>query len=144
MVVEGIGLHVEDILVSLVLSIIISWTFGILTHEENQYSYVYKILGQLFLSKALKQTKAGPRSSETLFPVNYQFIIFYLIHESCLKTYIYIGLESQGFRLISKLNNKLFTEPVPDLNYTFPYSMKAFLLHVKAIIFYKFKSLQFR
>ena len=44
-VVEGIGLHVEDILVSLVLSIIISWTFRILAHEENQYSYVYKILG---------------------------------------------------------------------------------------------------
>ena len=35
-VVEGIGLHVEDILVSLVLSIIISWTFRILAHEENQ------------------------------------------------------------------------------------------------------------
>ena len=42
-VVEGIGLHVEDILVSLVLSIIISWTFRILAHEEDQYSYVYKI-----------------------------------------------------------------------------------------------------
>ena len=34
MVVEGIGLHVEDILVSLVISIIISWTFRILAHEE--------------------------------------------------------------------------------------------------------------
>ena len=42
MVLEGIGLHVEDILVSLVLSIIISWTFRILAHEENQYSFVYK------------------------------------------------------------------------------------------------------
>ena len=62
MVVEGISLHVEDILVSLVLPIIISWTFRILAHEENQYSYVYKILGH-FLSQALKQTKAGPRSS---------------------------------------------------------------------------------
>ena len=47
-VVEGIGLHVEDILVSLVLSIIISWTFSILAHEENQYSYLYKILGHFF------------------------------------------------------------------------------------------------
>ena len=47
--VEGIGLHVEEILVSLVLSIIISWTFRILVHEENQYNYVYKILGQLFV-----------------------------------------------------------------------------------------------
>ena len=36
MVVEGI--HVEDIseLVSLVLSLIISWTFRILAHEEDQ------------------------------------------------------------------------------------------------------------
>ena len=52
MVVEGIGLHAEYILVSSVLSIIISWTFRILTHDENQCSYVYKILGH-FLSKAL-------------------------------------------------------------------------------------------
>ena len=38
MVVEGI--HVEDIfeLVSLVLSLIISWTFRILAHEEDQYT----------------------------------------------------------------------------------------------------------
>ena len=50
MVVEGIGLRVEDILVSLVLSIIISWTFWVPSHEENQYSlYVYKILGQIFV-----------------------------------------------------------------------------------------------
>ena len=49
MVVKGIGLHVEDMLASLVLSIIISWTLRILTHEENQYSYVYKILGQFFV-----------------------------------------------------------------------------------------------
>ena len=48
-VVEGIGIHVEDILVSLVLSIIISWTPSILAHEENQYSYVYKIVGQFFV-----------------------------------------------------------------------------------------------
>ena len=66
MIVEGIGPHVEDMLVFLVLSIIISQTFRILTHEENQYSYAYKILGH-FLSKVLKQTKAGPRSSELLF-----------------------------------------------------------------------------
>ena len=39
MVVEGIGLHVEDILVSLVL------LFRILAHEENQYGYVCNILG---------------------------------------------------------------------------------------------------
>ena len=49
-VVEGIGLHVEeDILVSLVLPIIISWTFRILAHEENQYNYVYTILGQFYV-----------------------------------------------------------------------------------------------
>ena len=48
-VVKGIGLHVEDILVSLVLSIIISWTFRILAHEGNHYSYVYKILGHCFV-----------------------------------------------------------------------------------------------
>ena len=68
MQVEGIGLHVEDILVSLILSMIISWTFRILHHEKNQYSYVYKMLGH-FLSKALKQTKAVPRSLETPFLV---------------------------------------------------------------------------
>ena len=67
-VVEEIGLHVEYILVSMVPSIIISWTFRILAHEENQYSYICKILGN-FLSKALKQTKAGPRSSGTPFLV---------------------------------------------------------------------------
>ena len=49
-VVEGISQHVEDILVSLVLSIIIiPWTFSILTHEENQNSYVYEILGHFFV-----------------------------------------------------------------------------------------------
>ena len=70
MVVEGIGLHVEDILVSLVLSIIISWTFRIMAHEESQYSYIYKMLG-FFLSKALKKTEARPRSSGTPFLVVY-------------------------------------------------------------------------
>ena len=43
MVVEGIGLHVEDILVSLVISIIISWTFRILAHEEDQYTVMFTI-----------------------------------------------------------------------------------------------------
>ena len=61
MVVERI--HVEDIfdLVSSVLSIIISWTFRILAHEEDQYTDI--------LSISLKQTKAGPRSSGTPFIV---------------------------------------------------------------------------
>ena len=36
MVVEWIGLNVKDIFVSLVLSIIISWTFRILAHEERR------------------------------------------------------------------------------------------------------------
>ena len=43
MVVEGIDLHAEDIL------IIKSWTFRIMAHEENQYSYVYKIIDQFFV-----------------------------------------------------------------------------------------------
>ena len=43
MVVEGIGLHVENILISLVLSIIISWTFRILAHEEDQYTVMFTI-----------------------------------------------------------------------------------------------------
>ena len=61
MMVEGI--HVEAIfeLVSLVLPLIISWTFRILAHKEDQYTD--------FLSVALKQTKAGPRSSGTPFLV---------------------------------------------------------------------------
>ena len=57
------GIHVEDIfeLVSLVLSLIISWTFRILAYEEDQYTYV--------LSIALEQTKAGPLNSGTAFLV---------------------------------------------------------------------------
>ena len=57
------GIHDENIfeLVSLVLSLIISWTFRILIHEEDQYTE--------FLSIALKQTKARPRSSGTPFLV---------------------------------------------------------------------------
>ena len=77
-VVEGIGLHIEDILVSLILSIITSWTFRFMAHEENQYSYVYKIMGQ-FLSNALKQTKARPRSSGTPFLVFKYFMPPYTI-----------------------------------------------------------------
>ena len=53
----------------------IFWTFSILAHEENQYSYVYKILGH-FLSKALIQSKARPWSSWTPFVVYYTFILF--------------------------------------------------------------------
>ena len=52
MVVEGI--HIEDIFE--LVSLIISWTFKILAHEEDQYTLI-------LLSVALKQTKAGPRSS---------------------------------------------------------------------------------
>ena len=48
-VVEGIGLNGKDIVVSLVLSIIISLTFRILPHRENQYSYVYKVVGHFFV-----------------------------------------------------------------------------------------------
>ena len=40
---EGIGLHVEDILVSLFISIIISWTLRILAHEEDQYTVMFTI-----------------------------------------------------------------------------------------------------
>ena len=50
---RNIDLHVEDILVSLVLSIIISCAFRILAHKEHQYSYIYIILGH-FLSKEIK------------------------------------------------------------------------------------------
>ena len=52
MVVEEIGLHVEG--------------------------YVSKILG-IFLSKALKQTKAGPRISRTLFLVVYLLVLVHVI-----------------------------------------------------------------
>ena len=53
MVVEGI--HFEDIfeLVSVALSLILSWIFRILAHEGEQCTD--------FLSRALKQTKAGRR-----------------------------------------------------------------------------------
>ena len=38
------GRHVKDIfeLVSLVVSLIISWTFGILAHEEDQYTVMFR------------------------------------------------------------------------------------------------------
>ena len=63
MVVERI--HVEDIfeIVSLVLSSIISWTFRILAHEDDQYTDFFTI--------TLKQSKAVPRNSGTSFLVNY-------------------------------------------------------------------------
>ena len=47
---------------SLVLSSIISWKFRLLTHEEDQYTD--------FLLIALKQTKAGSRSSGFLVIIN--------------------------------------------------------------------------
>ena len=56
------GIHFEDIfdLVSLVLSLIISWTFRILAHEEDQYTdFLYNST----------QTKARPRSSGIPFLV---------------------------------------------------------------------------
>ena len=43
---------------------IISWTFRILVHAEDQYSYVYKMLSRFF-PIALKQPEAGPRSMGT-------------------------------------------------------------------------------
>ena len=49
-------------LISLVLFLIISWTFRFLAHEEDQNTDVLSII-------ALKQTKAGPRSSGTSFLV---------------------------------------------------------------------------
>ena len=56
MVVERV--NVEDIfkLVSLVLSLIISWTFRILAHEEDQHSYVYKILKRQNQAKIIKKS----------------------------------------------------------------------------------------
>ena len=49
----------------MVLSLIVSWTFKILAHEEDQYSYVYKILIRFFCL----QPKAGSRSSGSPFLV---------------------------------------------------------------------------
>ena len=71
MVVERI--LVEDIfeLVSLVLSLIISRTSRILAHEEDPYTD--------FLSLSLKLTKAGPRSSGTLFLVKDEIWHFNII-----------------------------------------------------------------
>ena len=59
----------------------ISWTFRILAHELDQYSYIqYKSLGWI-LSVALKQTKAGPRSSGTpvLVSISFNFESHYYI-----------------------------------------------------------------
>ena len=85
---------VVDILVSLFLLIIIFWTYRIPAHEENQYSYVYKILGQ-FLSKALKQTKTGPRSSGTPFPVTF---ISEKIYFNNISMWDYVTLSNQIWR----------------------------------------------
>ena len=74
MVVEGI--NVEDIFDILTCLL----TFRILAHEEDQYSYVYKILNQ-FLSIALKQPEAGPRSSG--IPVLVSFISVYSRSSRC-------------------------------------------------------------
>ena len=64
-VMVGIGLHVEDILVCLVLSIIISCTFRILADEKNQYSYVkYKAI---FCLKHSNRPKQGLGVCELLF-----------------------------------------------------------------------------
>ena len=51
----------EDIfeIVSLFFPLILSWTFGIQAHEEDQCTDV--------LSIALKQIEVGPRSSGTFF-----------------------------------------------------------------------------
>ena len=73
MVVEGIGLHVEDMLVSLFLSIIISWTFRILAHEEGKSIQSLQNIRPIVLSKALKQTKAGHLNSGTPFLVYSNF-----------------------------------------------------------------------
>ena len=62
MVVEVI--HDEDIfeLASLVLFLIIPWTFRILAHEEDQYTVMFRKYQADFLSIALKQTEAGVKS----------------------------------------------------------------------------------
>ena len=59
MVVEGIGLHVEDILVSLVFSIIISWPFRILVHEEKpiQLHVCLQNIRSIFCPKHLNRLK---------------------------------------------------------------------------------------
>ena len=69
MVVEGI--HVEDIfeLVSLVISLIKSWTFRILANEED-HTVMFGKYSADFWSIALKQTKAGLQSSGTPVLVN--------------------------------------------------------------------------
>ena len=88
MAVEGIGLHVEDILVSLVLSIIISRGKPIELCLQN--------IRLFFLSKAIKQTKAGPRSSGTPFLVLFKFstnnshLNFYFLEGLTLQALIFL------------------------------------------------------
>ena len=74
MVVEGI--HT-------VLSLIISWPLRFLAHELDQYSYIqYKILSRIVVYIAIKQTKAGPKSSGTPVLVLFEFdcILIYKIN----------------------------------------------------------------
>ena len=58
---KAVSRYIQDIfeLVSLVLSLILSWTLRIVAHEEDKYTD--------FLSIALKQTKAGPRTTDILY-----------------------------------------------------------------------------
>ena len=59
MVMEGIGVHVEDIgqLVSMVLSLIISWIFGIVAHKRTNTGKFTKYKAN-FWSQALKRTNS--------------------------------------------------------------------------------------
>ena len=68
------GINVEE---NVYWFFIISWTFRILAHEEDQYSYVglYKILSR-FSSIALKQPEAGPWRSGTTVLVIFKNICF--------------------------------------------------------------------
>ena len=83
MVVEGI--HVRDIfeLVSLVLSLIISWVFRMLSHEKDQYT-------DFFLFIALKQTNDGPRSSGT------RFLVTVITHFRIKSSYLSFSKKQMG------------------------------------------------
>ena len=59
----------------------------------------------IFLSKSLKQTKAGPRSSGTPF---LGFIIFYLGEGYCTRLYYYvISMQSANFNVLDIFNQCL-------------------------------------
>ena len=92
---DGMNRHWRYILllVSLVLSLIISWTFRILAHEEDQHNFVHKILGRIFVHSI---HTAWSRASEFGTP----FLVFYWIfscnhyneklrYKACLGYYIY-------------------------------------------------------